>query len=369
MESAEVAILLISKDFLVSPFIRRDEVPKLLERRQNEGVRVIPLFVRPCAWKAIPWLAAIQGRPKDAIPLSGGTEHRIENDLAELVLEIHEFLQARNPRMPQPLVSETRPARLSKLGGSPAQPLPIRPPKPGKKIVHEKTGIELVFVPGGEYTLGAEGLANASPVHVVRLSPFWIGKVPVTNKQYALFLNANPKAEKPDFWRDSSFNKPRQPVVGVSWAEAQAFCRWAELQLPSEAQWEAAARGTDGRRFPWGNEEPSSQHANFGSAIGRTMPVGAHPLGQGPFGTLDQAGNVAEWCKDVWDHEAYQKRGFYKLDPVVTKGDYRGRPVRGSDWCSHALFMAAAFRTFGMTSYQNAGRVGFRCLLPFRSKP
>ncbi len=208
---------------------------------------------------------------------------------------------------------------------------------------NETDGTVLLYVPGGEYTLGAKDITdNERPVHRVVLSPFWIAKYPVTNEQYGRFLAANPGTPEPAYWADKQFNQPEQPVVGVSWEEAQAYCRWAGLRLPSEAQWEAAARGPDGRRYPWGNDEPTPEHANFGSREGRTTPVGSYPKGAGPFGALDQAGNVWEWCEDVWDAAAYRDRDGQR-DPLSTTGDDTAvRCLRGGSWIGGARYLAVA---------------------------
>jgi serine/threonine-protein kinase len=239
-------------------------------------------------------------------------------------------------------------------------PAPVRlhEPKPGKGWVKTKDGSVLVYVPGGEYVLGAE------PVHRVVLSAFWIAKYSVTNEQYSRFLLENPQALKPGYWEDKGFNAPNQPVVGVSWEEAQGYCRWAGLELPSEAQWEAAARGTDRRRFPWGDAEPTPEHANFDNREKRTTPVGAYPKGAGPFGTLDQAGNVWEWCLDVWDPAAYRERDG-KQDPVSTTGDPAARCLRGGSWVLPAGDLAAACRLWSSAS-DRYWVIGFRCSLPAR---
>jgi formylglycine-generating enzyme required for sulfatase activity len=194
-------------------------------------------------------------------------------------------------------------------------------PAPGEERLHALDGTVLLYVPGGEYTLGAADLTDEErPIHRIVLRPFWIAKYPVTNEQYGRFLVANPRHAKPAYWADKWFNQPHQPVVGVSWEEAQAYCRWSRLRLPSEAQWEAAARGTDGRRYPWGNAAPTLEHANFGGREGGTTGVGSYPQGAGAFGALDQAGNVWEWCEDVWDAAAYRRRDGQR-DPVSATGD------------------------------------------------
>ena len=238
-----------------------------------------------------------------------------------------------------------------------------REPAAGEERLHEVAGTVLLYVPGGEYTLGSEGISEEEkPVHRVVLSPFWIAKYPVTNEQYGRFLDANAGAFKPDYWRDNQFNQPQQPVVGVRWEEAQAYCRWAGLRLPSEAQWEAAARGTDRRRYPWGNAEPTPEHANYGRCEGGTTPVGSYPKGAGPFGALDQAGNVWEWCEDVWYASAYGNR-VGQRDPVSTTRNTHVYCLRGGAWGCTAGDLAAAFRHKSGT-WHGTKYIGFRCLLP-----
>ncbi|HJX27987.1 MAG TPA: SUMF1/EgtB/PvdO family nonheme iron enzyme, partial [Thermoanaerobaculia bacterium] len=234
-------------------------------------------------------------------------------------------------------------------------------PSPGEGRVHEKDGTILVYVPGGEITMGAVGVQDWSrPVHRVRLHPFWIGKFPITNEQYARFLSENPEAPEPRFWRDPQLNQPRHPVVGVSWDEAQAYCQWAGLELPSEAQWEAAARGRDQRPYPWGRGLPAPLQANFGGIQKGTTPVDAHPAGCGPYGTFDQAGNVWEWCVDPWSSTAYQRRESGLWDPVA-RGEAAVRAIRGGSWNNPASDLHAACRE-RVTTRKALKNLGFRCL-------
>jgi eukaryotic-like serine/threonine-protein kinase len=260
---------------------------------------------------------------------------------------------------------EERPRSIGELCQALRQPATVtvraRRPRAGEEWINEKDGSVLVYVPGDEYVLG-EGEER----HRVVLSPFWIGKYPVTNEQYGRFLKENPKAKEPEHWGDKRFNQSRQPVVGVSWDEAKAYCVWAGLQLPSEAQWEAAARGTDERRYPWGDDKPTPEHASFDRQDG-TTPVGAFPKGAGPFGTLDQAGNVWEWCEDVWNANAYKERGG-KKDPVSATGEAAVRCLRGGSWSRSAGGLAAAYRNWNRASDRNR-IIGFRCSLPARPEP
>ena len=238
--------------------------------------------------------------------------------------------------------------------------------------IHERDGSVLVYVPGGEFTLGTnEGLETywdedsrhwPKPEHRAYLSAYWIGKYPVTNEQYSRFLAANPEHGEPELWEEKEFNQPQQPVVGVSWLDAKAYCAWAGLVLPSEAQWEAAARGTDGRPYPWGEDAPSETRANFDSREGRTSPVDAYPAGAGPYGTLDQAGNVWEWCLDEFDEQAYRDRDGQE-DPVVKPKDESSeaadRVVRGGSWANPSQLLHSAFRV-GVRAGVRLQYLGFR---------
>ena len=238
-------------------------------------------------------------------------------------------------------------------------------PMAGAERANAKDGSVLLYVPGGVFTMGADDITDFErPIHDVRLSPFWIAKHPVSNAQYAAFLREQPGRAKPALWDDATFNTPAQPVVGMTWEDAAAYAAWAGLALPTEAQWEAAARGTDRRRYPWGNTRPDKTRANYGGAIGHTTRVGAYPAGGGPYGTLDQAGNVWEWCLDPWDSGAYAKRvatGQIVLDPV-NAGDTAVRAVRGGSWFDFPGDLAAAFRV-GFRSGDRYRILGFRCAL------
>lgn len=179
----------------------------------------------------------------------------------------------------------------------------------------------MVLVPGGPFFMGrAPGDIFAPederPGRTIRLAPYLIDREPVTNARYARFIEAGgyrtPQLWSPAGWSwralsgtdkplsfaTPGFDAPQQPVAGVSWYEADAYARWAEKLLPAEAQWEKAARGEDGRRFPWGDELPHSGLCNFAGNAGRTTPPGAYPAGDSPYGIVDMAGNVNNWCRD-----------------------------------------------------------------------
>ena len=248
-----------------------------------------------------------------------------------------------------------RPPKIERKKSTPVTrrvPAPQQLSRPGiRERVHERDGSVLVSVPGGVYTLGADdlGLESSEPVHRVELSAFEIGKHPVTNEQYSRFLESTGHQE-PRFWSNGRFNAAGLPVVGVSWADAVAYTRWAGLWLPSEAQWEAAARGLQGLKYPWGDEAPTSERADYGKDWEKDRPdiVGSHPSGAGPFGAEDQSGGVWEWCLDVWDSRAFVERNTQRdlVIPLLESPDELSaiRVVRGGSWVSGVGHLPAAFR-------------------------
>ena len=188
---------------------------------------------------------------------------------------------------------------------SPAPLLPRTPALPDRRI-HEKTGIELIRIPAGPFLYGSAdsdemAFDDEKPQRTVNLPEYWISRSPITNVQYKRFLDANPGhrvPSRPEDWarpynwdnvgRVYPLDKADHPVVLVSWDDAKAFCDWAGLALPTEEQWEKAARGTDGRIWPWGNEPPTTEHCNFGGNVGGTTPVGKYsPTGDSPYGCVD----------------------------------------------------------------------------------
>ncbi len=232
----------------------------------------------------------------------------------------------------------------------------VQSPARGQERTHAKDASVLVYVPGREFVLGEDNLE-----HRVSLSPYWIGKYPVTCEQYGRFVTATGH-RKPQYWSEERCNDSRQPVVGVSWKDAKAYCSWAGLELPNETRWEAAARGTDGRRYPWGDDFIEIC-ADFGKSYDSDGPdpVGSHPRGAGPYGTQDQAGGVWEWCTDVWNPDAYEGRDG-DSDAMAQSGENAVRVVRGGSWADLSSLLAATVRD----RLAAGGRdkvLGFRVLL------
>jgi formylglycine-generating enzyme required for sulfatase activity len=224
--------------------------------------------------------------------------------------------------------------------------------------VDAKTGIALVRIPAGEFLMGDESMSDAQPVHRVRIAAdFYLGKYPVTNEEYGRFLKATGYRE-PDYWSNRRFSQPQQPVAGVSWDDAQAFCRWAGGRLPTEAQWEYACRAGTTTAFSFSDDE--SRLGEFGwydkNSGGQTQPVGGKAAN--PWGLYDVHGNVWEWCQDWYDANYY--RHSPKDDPPGPKAG-SGRVLRGGSWLSNGSYCRSGFRS-GSDPPGRYSSIGFRLL-------
>jgi formylglycine-generating enzyme required for sulfatase activity len=209
---------------------------------------------------------------------------------------------------------------------------------------------EMVYVPAGSFKMGSnDGESDEKPVHTVHLKAYYIDKHPVTNAQYKRFCDATDRSypDDPGFsGMDNYFTSAayvNYPVVNVSWDEARAYASWAEKRLPTEAEWERAAKGDkDNREWPWGDTWVGA-NANIwdnpADGYTYTSPVGTYPNGVSPAGCYDMAGNVWEWCEDDW-HESYT-----------------GAPSNGSAWIDNPR----GSRRIGRSGSWGSGSTGTRC--------
>lgn len=189
----------------------------------------------------------------------------------------------------------------------------------------------MITIPAGQFLMGSNrGDLEEQPVHKIYLDSYQIGKYEVTVRQYRAFCQATARQMPvaPSWgWKDN------HPIVNVTWSDAEAYCEWAGGRLPTEAEWEKAARGTDGRVYPWGNAWDNSKCANGQLHLTSTAPVGSYLGGMSPYGCLDMAGNVWEWCSD-WYGEDYYKTSPNRNPTGPDSGDYR--VMRGGCWYSRA---------------------------------
>ena len=213
-----------------------------------------------------------------------------------------------------------------------------------------------------------------SPQHQVYLDAYEISRYEITNTQYRAFIEATdrptPRGHNgEDTWADETLNGDTQPVVGVTWFDAQAFAEWIGGSLPTEAQWERAARGTEARAYPWGDTPPKArQHANFARRYNRPMPVGQFPKGESPNGISDLAGNVWEWCLDEYSLTVYQRNsGGVSRNPLNLRfrDVLRARVIRGGAWDVGSAFLRSGLR-FKFYPLDSTHTIGFRVIRPRR---
>jgi len=214
---------------------------------------------------------------------------------------------------------------------------------------------DMIYMPGGSFFMGCNDSREEAPEFETRVNPFYIDKYPVTNEQYGEFIKATGHPE-PKFWRDPEINGPRQPVVGVTFDDALAYADWAGKEVPTERQWEFAARGKENRKYPWGALEPQTAVCNFGDYLGMPSIVSMHDGGATPDGVYDLAGNVFEWTLGA----------YVAYDPAnggdTTKLDEPRHVVRGGSWHSTPVELRCSARK-GLFREAQLTTVGFRCVL------
>jgi formylglycine-generating enzyme required for sulfatase activity len=243
-------------------------------------------------------------------------------------------------------------------------------PSQQQTSINAKDGAVMILIPAGEFLMGSprnEGYRNENPQRRVYLKAYYIDKFEVTNVQYREFMEATGH-KPPRDWSDYDTRNQNHPVVGVSWYDAGAYAEWSGKRLPTEAEWEKAARGVDGRQYPWGNIPPDTggqYRANYkvgryGAADGysNTSPVGSFPSGASPYGAMDMAGNVWEWCAD-WYDSAYYRQAPTQNPPGPTSGKHR--VLRGGAWLNDDTFyLRCAVRGWHAPALR-FHYVGFRC--------
>ncbi|MFN7954196.1 MAG: SUMF1/EgtB/PvdO family nonheme iron enzyme [bacterium] len=234
----------------------------------------------------------------------------------------------------------------------------------------------MVYVPAGEFTMGSSaGELREQPVHLVYLDAFWIDRTEVTVDAYAACV-ASGVCKKPNSEYGESFpNSPwcnwgapdragDHPVNCLEWGRANKYCAWAGKRLPTEAEWEKAARGTDARTYPWGEAEPSCDYAIIYASVGgngcgfnTTWPVGSKPAGVSPYGALDMSGNVWEWVNDWYLWNYYTVSPHSNPPGPAKTGD---RVLRGNSWDGGASSSRAAYRNGAAVAFFSI-ETGFRC--------
>ena len=224
-----------------------------------------------------------------------------------------------------------------------------------------KDGMTLLYVPAGEFTMGSEGgQDDEKPPHKVYLDAFWIDETEVTIRMYSLCVEAGscsePSNEKSSsrasYYGNSVFDN--YPVIYVDWINVNEYCSWVERRLPTKAEWEKAARGENAFIYPWGNDQPNEDLANYEIGIRDTTEVGSYPAGASPYGVLDMAGNEAEMVS-----------GWYVAYPGNTDNNSNygenWRVLRGGSWLDQDFGIRSSIRVWTFPGAASGGFFGFRC--------
>ena len=275
------------------------------------------------------------------------------------------------------LVEDTIEPSVTATPKSTSIPANTLTPTPLPTEIADAKGVSMVLVPAGEFTMGSNnGLSNEQPVHQVYLDEFYIDKFEVSNGHYKDCVNANVcqlpiftnSLTRPDYFLNSEYDN--YPVIFVNWNMANDYCSWRGAKLPTEAQWEKAARGIDGRKYPWGNvfDETKGNICDVGcpedfadksldDGYIDTSPIGSYESGKSPYGVYDMAGNVWEWVADWYSDNYYKNSSLF--NPLgSTLGE--SRVLRGSAWNYFYDYARSSARYWNLplNSYST---VGFRC--------
>jgi formylglycine-generating enzyme required for sulfatase activity len=221
----------------------------------------------------------------------------------------------------------------------------------------------LLFVPAGAFLMGSEAAdpladEDEKPQHSVHLDAFWIDRTEVTNAMFARCVEAAACTPPMHSRRFGEAAYADHPVLGVTWGQAREYCGWAGRRLPTEAEWEKAARGADGRIFPWGDQAPDESRLNFDGQVDDTQPVGSYPGGASPYEALDMAGNVWEWVEDGYGAEYYERSP--EANPPGAQSANQ-KVIRGGSWSAGAEAVRAANRFWAFPGRNDTD--GFRCAL------
>lgn len=261
---------------------------------------------------------------------------------------------------------------------------PDTAPQAGAERTSSADGMIQVYIPEGTLRMGGLDVnaeSDEKPDHKVTLSGFWMDKLEVTNAMYMLCVQTGAcepplhfKSETQNqYFNNKQFND--FPVIYVAWSDARTYCEWAGRRLPTEAEWEYVARGTDFRTYPWGDEYPDTSRSNFNWKVRDTTRVGSYAAGASPFGVLDMAGNVWEWVSDYYDPHYYTvTTGANPAGPMAPLGvNAQRRVIRGGSYQDTAIDVRVSNRGYESGPNINANpdtpefrglaspKIGFRC--------
>jgi formylglycine-generating enzyme required for sulfatase activity len=255
-------------------------------------------------------------------------------------------------------------------------PVSKESPAAGVKMVKGKDGAPMILIPAGPFTMGSnEGLPNERPEHQVSLDVYYIDQYEITAGRYQKFIESANRNVPPTWDDEAAQSLSDHPAVGMSWSAAAAYCKWVGRRLPTEAEWEKAARGTDGRRYPWGHMQPFVDIANYNRGLwvseavtlvpvnsgteGMSVRHGLKEGGKSPYGLFHMAGNAAEWVADWYDREFYLKTPD-KNPTGPANGEKR--VIRGGSWADLPTALRVTARFSAEPEFEDR-TIGFRCAM------
>lgn len=343
IERCDLFVFLISEHALDPASYTLTELEIAQKVIQRPHGRLLPVLLAPMPFARLPEF------------LKSVTVLETSGDLTAAVADaVHRIARTRKRRRLYRLAAAMGVVLLAAVGVWLA--LPDRT-SPGERIGRD--GAPAVLVPAGPFVMGDD---EYSPRREVFVDAFYIDRYEVTVGRYAKFLAATASLRAPEAWESADLATDAElPVIGVDWFDAAAYCAWVGRRLPTEAEWEKAARGTDGRRYPWGDAAATLEHANFHNTSpepydGGLHAVGSHPAGRSPYGAHDMAGNVNEWVAD------WYAAGFRAGDVRNPKGPESGkaRVIRGGGRLEREDWIGSARRYHGAPELRGED-IGFRC--------
>jgi formylglycine-generating enzyme required for sulfatase activity len=367
IEAADLFIFLVSPNSIDEGSYTLAELDIARKTWESPGGRVLPVLIRPTELERVPaYLRAVTIlEPDGNVPaIVGDAVNRIAlrrrraarayagaGLAAALALAAGAYFILLRPTI-------TAPGRQAGAV-APAAPAARDASGPPAREISGKDGAPALLVPAGTFVMGD---GENAVRHEVSLDGFYMDKYEVTASRYAKFLEATGQTRRPEDWETLNLaSRGDRPVIGVNWHEADSYCRWAGRRLPTEAEWEKAARGTDERTYPWGKQEPSTSLANFGKAQTSAYrdglaPVGSHEAGHSPYGIDDLAGNVSEWVADWYVENLPTDVAWNPTGPASGQG----KVIRGGGWYDPPQRLQSAKR-FYASPENRADDIGFRC--------
>jgi formylglycine-generating enzyme required for sulfatase activity len=324
--------------------LQKGELPKPIAKQYVKSENANRALMKATPWRLIASLAG--GLALIALCIWGAVS--IWNSLSSAVPEPMQTSQPPRTNTPSPTETSISPTLILDIGST----------------MTGKDGMTLLYVPAGEFTMGSEEYDNEKPIHTVSVDAFWIDQTEVINATYAKCVEAgvcNPPSSTKSYTRDSYYGDSKfdnYPVIYVDWNMAKTYCEWVDRRLPTEAEWEKAARGTNANIYPWGNDTPNNNLLNYNNEVGDTTEVGKYPNGASPYGALDMAGNLWEWVAD-WYSDTYYQSSLSSNPFGPDSGKYR--VLRGGSWSLKYDGDVRSASRYGFDPSLPFSYIGFRC--------